>query len=184
MFGPPTGVVGINAPQTSPFEHRTQDPLVSVFSRHQTFTLPIAASEPIKYLAVTFDLVNANYVALCNDTTALTRRTGITTTVAAATVLAAATSTIIAGSSVLTIYEFISDAIKSKSNPNSSTMTYGTDSGGTYFEAYAYEATTSGSNCDTTAEKKTILAAVETCANHLHTYGAVRGCCTFSHGGA
>ena len=34
-------------------------------------------------------------------------------------------------------------------------MTYGTDSDGTYFEGYAYEATTSGSNYGTTAEKKT-----------------------------
>ncbi|KAJ5338991.1 hypothetical protein N7541_010964 [Penicillium brevicompactum] len=134
-------------------------------------------------LTVTFDLVNANYVALYNDTSALKRRTGITTTVAAATVLSSATSTIIAAASALTIYEFIADVIKSKSNSNSCTMTYGTDSDGTYFEGYAYEATTSGSNCDTTAEKKTILAAVEKCANRLHTYGAVRGCCTFSHGG-
>jgi hypothetical protein len=76
--------------------------------------------------------VNANYVAHHNDTTALTRRTGITTTVAAATVLSAATSTIIAASSALTIYEFIADVIKSKSNSNSCTMTYGTNSDGPY----------------------------------------------------
>ncbi|PKX91346.1 uncharacterized protein P174DRAFT_461940 [Aspergillus novofumigatus IBT 16806] len=46
----------------------------------------------------------------------------------------------------------------SKSNQNSCSLVYGTDSDGTYVEGYAYEATTSGENCDTTAEKKTILS--------------------------
>ncbi|KAJ5874126.1 uncharacterized protein N7529_002556 [Penicillium soppii] len=134
-------------------------------------------------MTVTFDLVNADYVWLYNDTNTLTKRTGIDTVVAAASVITAATSVIIAANSALNIYDFIADVIKSKSNANSCTMTYGTDSDGTYFEGYAYEATTTGSNCDTTAEKKTILGAVEKCANRLHSRGATRGCCTFSYGG-
>ncbi|KMK58579.1 hypothetical protein Y699_07806 [Aspergillus fumigatus Z5] len=51
---------------------------------------------------------------------------------------------------------------KSESDQNSCSLVYGTDSDGTYVEGYAYEATTSGENCDTTAKKKTIIAAVNT----------------------
>ncbi|PYH85790.1 hypothetical protein BO82DRAFT_371237 [Aspergillus uvarum CBS 121591] len=66
---------------------------------------------------------------------------------------------------------YIAAMIKAKSTADS------------YVEGYAYEATTSGSNCESTAEKKTILAAVEKCATALNAAGAVRGCCTRTHGG-
>jgi hypothetical protein len=134
-------------------------------------------------MTVTFELLNANYVALYNDTSAIKRRTGITTTVAAATVLSAATNTIIAAASALTIYDFIADVIKSKSNSSSCTMTYGTDSDGTYFEGYAYEATTSGSNCDNCREENYSCSCGEMCKPSAHVRRHTR-CCTFSHGGA
>ncbi|KAF7156373.1 hypothetical protein CNMCM6106_009640 [Aspergillus hiratsukae] len=67
----------------------------------------------------------------------------------------------------------LSSIIKNKSDLDSCTLTYGTDTADDYYYGYAYEATTTGSNCDTTAEKKTILAAVEKCANQLHAAGAL-----------
>ncbi|GIK05228.1 hypothetical protein Aspvir_009332 [Aspergillus viridinutans] len=81
---------------------------------------------------------------------------------------------ILAANAGLEIYEDIVAIIKSKTNQNSCSLVYGTDSDGTYVEGYAYEATTSGENCDTTAEKKTILAVVEKCANKLNAQGAIR----------
>ncbi|KAF5246304.1 hypothetical protein FAUST_1421 [Fusarium austroamericanum] len=57
------------------------------------------------------------------------------------------------------------------------------DSDGHHVEGYAYQATTSGHDCKTTAERKTILAAVKKCADILHANGVINGCCKFSHGG-
>lgn len=133
-------------------------------------------------LTVTFDLIHADYASLHNGTRALTERTAISVNSWASLVTAAGT-TVLAADSAINIYESIADAIKSKSNSNSCSMIIGTDTDGIHIEGFAYEATTSGSNCRTTAEKKTILAAVKKCANHLHSNGAVRGCCKFSHGG-
>ncbi|KAF7171393.1 hypothetical protein CNMCM5623_003770 [Aspergillus felis] len=133
-------------------------------------------------LTVTFDIVSDDYLSLYTNNT-LDKRTGITTVAAAATIVTAATNVILAAKAGLEIYEDIAAIIKSKSNQNSCSLVYGTDSDGTYVEGYAYEATTSGENCDTTAEKKTILAAVEKCANKLNAQGAIRGCCTMNHGG-
>jgi coenzyme F420-reducing hydrogenase delta subunit len=72
--------------------------------------------------------------------------------------------------------------IKKKSNQDSCTLIYGTDNKGSISEGYAYKARTTGLNCDTSAETKTILAAVEKCANALNSEGAVTGCCTMNHG--
>ncbi|RHZ49224.1 uncharacterized protein CDV56_105778 [Aspergillus thermomutatus] len=112
-------------------------------------------------LTVTFDIVSDDYLSLYTNSS-LEKRTA---------------------NAGLEIYEDIAAMIKSKSNQNSCSLVYGTDSDGTYVEGYAYEATTSGENCDTTAEKKTIIAAVEKCANKLNGQGAIRGCCTMNHGG-
>jgi hypothetical protein len=128
-------------------------------------------------LTVTFDIVSNEYLSLYTINT-LENRTGITTVVAAATIVDSISNVIIAASAGLEIYEDIAAIIKSKSNQNSCSLVYDT-----YVEGYAYEATTSGENCDTTAEKKTILAAVEKCANKLNAQGAIRGCCTMNHGG-
>jgi hypothetical protein len=128
-------------------------------------------------LTVTFDIVSNEYLSLYTNNT-LEKRTGITTVVAAATIVDSISNVIIAASAGLEIYEDIAAIIKSKSNQNSCSLVYDT-----YVEGYAYEATTSGENCDTTAEKKTILAAVEKCANKLNAQGAIRGCCTMNHGG-
>ncbi|OJJ97405.1 hypothetical protein ASPACDRAFT_62435 [Aspergillus aculeatus ATCC 16872] len=113
-------------------------------------------------LTVTFDTVSADYVSLYAQDGELAKRTGIATAVAYATYIAA--------------------IIKANPTADSCTITYGVDSEESYVEGYAYEATTSGSNCETTAEKKTILAAVEKCATALNAAGAVRGCCTMTHG--
>lgn len=123
-------------------------------------------------LTVNFDLVNAFYVSLYKDTA-----------VAEATVVSSQTSTIAAASSAPKFCQFIASVIESKSNTRSCTLNTGADTEGTYFEGYAYQASMSGSTCVTTAEKKTILVAVEKCANRLHSYGATCGCCTFTLGG-
>jgi hypothetical protein len=74
--------------------------------------------------------------------------------------------------------------IKSKSDKNSCTLVYGTDHDDGYYEGYAYQATTIGSRCDTTAIQKSINDAVRTCATKLHKARAVTGYCKFSHGGS
>ena len=74
-------------------------------------------------MTVTFDLVSADYLWLHNNTGILTKRTARETTVAAASVIALANS-------VLSIYGFITEVIKNKSNSDSCSMSYGTDSDG------------------------------------------------------
>lgn len=98
----------------------------------------------------------------------LDKRTGITTVVAATTIVKSISNVILAANAGLEIYEDIAAMTKSESDQNSCSLVYGTDSDGTYVEGYAYEATTSGENCDTTAKKKTIIAAVK-CAKKLNT---------------
>ncbi|PYH48543.1 uncharacterized protein BP01DRAFT_289377 [Aspergillus saccharolyticus JOP 1030-1] len=137
-------------------------------------------------LTVSMDVVNADYAYLYDNTTTnedLTKHTDITTTVSAYTVAKVTSEVIITAASAITIYEFIAGVIKSKSDANSCTITYGTDSDGSHTEGYAYKASTTGSNCDTTAELKTIRSATEKCATTLSTMGAVRGCCTMTHEG-
>ncbi|KAF7183245.1 hypothetical protein CNMCM7691_003158 [Aspergillus felis] len=92
-------------------------------------------------LTVTFDIVSDDYLSLYTNNT-LDKRTGITTVAAAATIVTAATNVILAAKAGLEIYEDIAAIIKSKSNQNSCSLVYGTDSDGTYVEGYAYEATT------------------------------------------
>ncbi|PYI31323.1 hypothetical protein BP00DRAFT_475271 [Aspergillus indologenus CBS 114.80] len=134
-------------------------------------------------LTVTFDTVSADYVSLYAQDGELAKRTGIATAVAYATVVGGVSTVVLAAEAGVNIYEYIAAIIKAKSTADSCTITYGVDSEESYVEGYAYEATTSGSNCETTAEKKTILAAVEKCATALNAAGAVRGCCTMTHGG-
>ncbi|KAG2019251.1 hypothetical protein GB937_005164 [Aspergillus fischeri] len=134
-------------------------------------------------LTISFDVVGADYAHLYNITNVLAARTGITTKVAVAQIASVASQVIMTAGSAVTIYEFIASIMKAKSEPNLCALAYGTDSNGTHTEGYAYKATTTGSNCETTAEKKTLLSAMEKCANALHTKGAVWGCCTMHHGG-
>lgn len=49
--------------------------------------------------------------------------------------------------------------------------------------AFSYYTTTTGSNCDTTAEKKTIKNAVEKGLSHALDVGAKSALFAFSHGG-
>ncbi|KAJ5294271.1 hypothetical protein PENANT_c028G05528 [Penicillium antarcticum] len=134
-------------------------------------------------MTVSFDKVHADYISVFNGTDSLEKRR-IIDVEATAAVVTAGSSVILAANAGINIYNFIADVIKSKSNSNSCSMTIGSDSDGHgHVEGYAYEATTSGSKCDTTSERKTILAAVRKCADWLHTHGAVTGCCQFSHGG-
>lgn len=131
---------------------------------------------PGSNLTATLHLIDASYVSHFD-----TRREIDVS--AWANVVAAGSSVIIAGYNGIGIYQFISDVIKSKANSDSCSMTIGTDSDGHHVEGYAYQATTSGHDCKTTAERKTILAAVKKCADILHANGAINGCCKFSHGG-
>ncbi|KAF9777489.1 hypothetical protein IL306_004417 [Fusarium sp. DS 682] len=131
---------------------------------------------PDSNLTATLDLVDASYAS------PFEKRRHIDVT-AWATVALAGGTTILAAEAGINIYKFIADAIKSKSSHNSCSMTTGTDSNGHVIEGYAYLATTSGHDCKTTAETKTILAAVKNCADWQHKHGAISGCCKFSHGG-
>lgn len=131
---------------------------------------------PETNLTATLGLVDAAYVSQFD-----TRRE-ISVMMWAA--VAGAGGTVIMGAeSALNIYNTITDMIKSKANSDSCSMTFGTDSDGHHVEGYAYQATTSGHDCKTTAERKAILAAVKKCADILHASGAINGCCKFHHGG-
>ncbi|KAF3386302.1 hypothetical protein F1880_000399 [Penicillium rolfsii] len=132
-------------------------------------------------VTVFLDTISADYAHLYE--TSLDKRTGITVKVAAAKVLATSAAVIQTAGAAFTIYSVIASLIKEKSNQNSCTLVYETDTTGSISEGYAFKATTTGSNCDTTAETKTILSAVEKCANALNAEGAVTGCCTMHHGG-
>ncbi|GKZ30458.1 hypothetical protein AbraIFM66950_009168 [Aspergillus brasiliensis] len=138
-------------------------------------------------MTVKLKVINADYAwqwanVTSDTTTDLEKRTGITIqkVVTTAKVASHVIFTVKAG---LEIWEFLAGLIKSKSDANSCTLTYGTDVSGEKVLGYAYKATTTGSNCDTTAEKKTILAAVEKCVTTLHNSGTTVGCCEFNHGG-
>jgi hypothetical protein len=132
-------------------------------------------------ITVTLRVINADYAwEYANYTSDLNKRTGISTVVTAVKYGAKTIATV---KQSIEILEFIAGLVKSKSEADSCTLTYGTDISGELFYGYAYKATTTGENCDTTAEKKTILSAVEKCATTLYKKGATVGCCTFHHGG-
>jgi hypothetical protein len=82
------------------------------------------------------------------------------------------------------IYGYLAQMAKSRSDQNSCTLTYGTDSNDGIFEGYAFNATVTGlKRDDTTAIYAEILTAVQECAVNLLSAHAVRGCCGFSHRG-
>jgi hypothetical protein len=82
------------------------------------------------------------------------------------------------------IYGYLAQMAKSRSDQNSCTLTYGTDSNDGIFEGYAFDATVTGLKCDdTTAVYGEVLSAVQECAVKLFSSHAVRGCCGFSYGG-
>lgn len=114
------------------------------------------------------------------NATGLQKRRGID--VAISTTIAAGT-VILAANAALTFYDNIAAKIKAKSDENSCTLTYGTEWDNYTHEGYAYQATTTGSNCETTAIKETMQNAVKSCANKLHDAGSTLGCCRFEHGG-
>ncbi|KAF5592300.1 uncharacterized protein FSUBG_10193 [Fusarium subglutinans] len=131
---------------------------------------------PDSNLTATLHLVDSSYVSAFEKRRHIDLQTW-------ATVVGAGSATIMASESAVNIYKQIADIIKSKSNHNSCSMTTGTDSNGHMIEGYAYLATTSGHDCKTTAETKTILAAVKDCADWQHKHGAITGCCVLDHGG-
>jgi hypothetical protein len=115
------------------------------------------------------------------ETTSLHKRAAIDVVIAS---VAAGAGVIVAGNSAVQLYDNIAAKIKSKSDKNSCTLVYGTDHDDGYYEGYAYQATTTGNRCDTTAIQKSINDAVRACATKLHKARAVTGCCKFSHGGS
>lgn len=90
---------------------------------------------------------------------------------------------ILGANAALDMYDNIAGKINKKSDKNSCTLTYGTEYDDSKYVGYAFKATTTGDNCDTTAIEKTIRNAVHDCADKLHTAGVVTGCCAFNHGG-
>ena len=120
---------------------------------------------------------------LLNTTGLQARQNWIDVVVAASTVATTGLTAVVADNVAVTLYDNIAAKIKAKSDANSCTLTYGTDSDDGYYEGYAYEATTTGSNWDTTAILAKIETAVQKCATKLNMAGVVRGCCQFSYGG-
>ena len=117
------------------------------------------------------------------NSTRLQRRKAIDVIVAGSTAASAFGTLVLAANAGAQLYDRIAVVFKGKSDQNSCTLTYETESDDGYYMGYAYEATTTGSNCDTTALEKTMKNAVYSCADKLHNAGAVRGCCQFTHGG-
>ncbi|KAJ5296217.1 uncharacterized protein N7443_007110 [Penicillium atrosanguineum] len=99
-------------------------------------------------------------------------------------VVVAGTSVILAAYAGLEIYEYVAEVIKQRSNADVCSLTYGDYTDGERIEGYAYRATTTGTNCQTTALESAIYAALRRCANKLHKGGATTGCCKFRHGGS
>ncbi|KAF5230730.1 hypothetical protein FANTH_13722 [Fusarium anthophilum] len=131
---------------------------------------------PDSNMTATMDLVDESFVSQFQER----RHIDVN---AWAGVVNAGGQVILASYAGIMIYQFIADVIKSKAEHNSCSMTIGTDGNGHVVEGYAYLATTSGHDCKTTAETKTILAAVKNCADWQHKHGAITGCCVLDHGG-
>ncbi|KAJ5116220.1 hypothetical protein N7456_000568 [Penicillium angulare] len=145
-------------------------------------TAPIVQEwdDGLSNMTVTLHVINADYAWEYDNTTSdLTKREG---TFTVATVVKTGAEVITPGKGAKEIWAFIAGIIKSKSEANSCTLNYGTDTSSEYFYGYAYKATTTGKDCGTTVEGKTILNAVDKCASTLHFKGAAVGCCTFRHG--
>ena len=120
---------------------------------------------------------------LMNATVSLTEK-AIDVVVAVPTVASTGANVIVAGKAAVDFYNRIARKIKAKSDASSCTPFYGTEyDEGLYYEGYAYQATATGSHCDTTAILEIVQDAVQECATKLHNAGAIRGRCKFSHGG-
>ncbi|KAH7392125.1 hypothetical protein DE146DRAFT_757869 [Phaeosphaeria sp. MPI-PUGE-AT-0046c] len=90
---------------------------------------------------------------------------------------------IAAGAAVISIVApvatYISTVIKAQSDAN----TCGIISGSIDGVGYQYHAATTGKNCDTTSELKTIDAAVTKALNFMQTNGINQACFNMQHGG-
>lgn len=116
------------------------------------------------------------------STTGLQARTAITVQVYTS-IISTAGTVILAGNAAADLYDRLAAIIKDKSEAHSCTLIYGTESDDSYYEGYAYQATTVNKKCNTNAEKSTIETAVKNCATRLHAASTLAGCCKFSHGG-
>jgi hypothetical protein len=112
----------------------------------------------------------------------LAKRSAIT--IKWSTVIASGSAIILTAVNSFTICKTIATEMNYRSTANECTLVYGTSQDGKKIEGYSYQATTTGSNCKTTAIYDTILAAVENCVDDLHAQLATTGCCKFRHGGS
>jgi hypothetical protein len=127
------------------------------------------------------NVINADYAgAYTNSSLDLTKRTGITQVL---TVVKKGAEIIRLAKDVVEIVEFVAGIMKTKSNSDSCTSTKGTDTGDGETYGYFYKASTTGENCDTTAELKTLKSAATKCFNKMHAAGCTLCCCKFDHGG-
>ncbi|KAJ5622881.1 hypothetical protein N7490_011486 [Penicillium lividum] len=132
-------------------------------------------------MTLNLGVINADYAgAYTNNSLDLSKRTGITSVL---TIVKKAAEIIKVGKDVIDIVDFVAGVMKTKSNSDSCTVTKGTDTGDSETYGYAYRATTTGDNCDTTAELKTLISAVTTCFNNMNEHGCTLCCCQFDHGG-
>lgn len=117
------------------------------------------------------------------QTAGIQPRVPVSVVVTNTTTLAAPGTLIIAADTSAPLYDWVAQKITASSDANSCTLVYGTDFDGEIWEGFAYQAISTGLNCDTTASCETIRAAVGDCADRLHEARAVRGCCRISYGG-
>ncbi|KAJ5963129.1 hypothetical protein N7481_013434 [Penicillium waksmanii] len=132
-------------------------------------------------MTVTLGVINPDHAwEYTNTTSNCSKRTGISTVMIVVKYVARIIATV---KVVIDIWKFLAGMIKLKSEADSCTLTNRTDISDDYFYGYAYKATTSGANYNTTAEHGAILSAVEICTATLHSKGTSVGCCTFHRGG-
>lgn len=135
-------------------------------------------------LAVVPLIVHPDSPLLKNTTDiALQERSDINVVTVIVASVSAGFTAILAAKAGLDFYDNIIAKIKSQSDQNSCTLVYGQETVGGIYQSYAYQATTTGKNCDTTALEKTIKKAVYDCADRLSESQATFACCRFDHEG-
>ncbi|KAJ5919490.1 hypothetical protein N7454_009325 [Penicillium verhagenii] len=148
----------------------------------------------VEYVPVVRDWDNGNgtmtthYGSVLPDSPLLSHDTQLAirdeVTIQYATVLTVASAVIVAASNSITICKTIAREINYRSTANECSLVYGTAMDGVKIEGYSYRASTTGTNCKTSAVYAEILKAVNECVNDLHNQKATTGCCKFRHAGS
>ena len=82
----------------------------------------------------------------------------------------------------LNLYQLVADMFKSKPDQSSCTLILATEHDDERCSDFAYHATITGTDCDTTPGREAIFAHVKECADDLDELGACSGCCILDGG--